>query len=78
MLSFGFPDLQRKMLTHFPWFFLDFVKLSAGFLGISEVFVRFTHAFHVLFRCFFNGALWFFLESRPGCGLVPASALGFS
>ena len=71
MLFFGFPDLQRKMLTHFPWFLLDFVTFSAGFLGFSQVFVRFTHAFHA----FFDGFSRIFYVFSSNAGLVAAWSL---
>ena len=66
MLLFWFPELQRKLLTHFlpllssflscalqkfwsrrgpcqcPWFFLDFVTFSVGFVGSSKAFPALT------------------------------------
>ena len=38
------PGWSRPGPCQCPWFFLDFVTFSAGFLGFSKVFVRFTHA----------------------------------
>ena len=38
------PGWSRPGPCQCPWFLLDFVMFSAGFLGFSKVFVRFTHA----------------------------------
>ena len=59
--SMAFPRIPawlRPGPCQCPWFFLDFVMLSARFLGFSTVFVRFTHAFHA------------FSEGFPGFSLV--------
>ena len=63
------PAWLRPGPCQCPWFFLDCVTFSAGFLGCSKVFVRFTHAFHAFFEGFSRIFPGF---SRKFCGCLGA------
>ena len=53
------PAWLRPDPCQCPCFFLDLVTFSAGFLGFSKVFVRFTHAVHAFFDGFYRISLVF-------------------
>ena len=63
------PAWLRPGPCQCPWFFLDYVTFSAGLLGFSKVFVRFTYAFFEGFSRIFYGF------SRKFCGFLRFSTL---
>ena len=66
------PGWSRPGPCQRPWFFLDVLTFSAGFLGCSKVLVRFTHAFHAFFGIFSRNFSGF---SRWFCGFLRFSTL---